>query len=151
MESIVRRTLSVVPLGSAPAAAIRPSRALSRGIQFTKEGTQVFRDRRHKASGGGTIGKARVLPEVAEHLQQVRFAAAEKPAYPRAALTGLADIVEEGANDLLNAIRVLPLADECLKLSTQLGLRTFIAAVRNASLALIHQGMGCRGRAVGRL
>jgi hypothetical protein len=120
------------------------TRALSRGVQFTKEGTKVFRDRRHKASGGGTIGKASVLPQVAEHLQQVRLAAAEKPAHPCAALTRFADIVEEGANDLLNAIRVLPLADECLKLATQLGLRTFVAAVRNARLALIHQGMRCR-------
>ena len=137
--------------GQCASGGDQPTRSLSRGVQFAEQGTKVFRDRRHKASGGGAIGKARVLPEVAEHLQQVRFAAAEKPAHPCAALAGLSDIVEEGANDLLDAIRVLPLADECLKFATQLGLGPFVAAVRNASLALVDQGMGWRDRAVGRL
>ena len=72
----------------------------------------------------------------------MRLAAAEEAADPGAALAGLSEIVEERADDLLDAIRVLPLADECLEFAAQLGLRPLVSAVRNPRLALVYQGMG---------
>jgi hypothetical protein len=59
----------------------------------------------------------------------VRFAASKEPANPRTALAGPSDIVEEGADYLLHAIRVLALADECLEFAAQLGLSTTVSAV----------------------
>ena len=51
--------------------------------------------------GGRAVGKARVLPEVAEHFEQMRFTAAEKAADPCSFLIGLAYAVQIGAHDLL--------------------------------------------------
>ena len=96
----------------------QPPCALSRSIQFAEQGAEVLGDRGDEAAGGGTIRKARVLPEVAKHLEKMGLAAAEEATDPCAALARFAEVVQERANDFLDAVGVLTFADEGDQLTT---------------------------------
>ena len=74
----------------------------------------------------------------------MRLAATEEAADPSAPLISPAQIVDERANDFLDAVRVLPFADEGRKLTVQFQHGTFVLTIRDACLALVDERMGRR-------
>jgi hypothetical protein len=76
---------------------------------------------------------------VAQHLQQMRLAAAEEAAHPGAALARPPEIVQERTNDLLDAVRVLPFTHKGRQLTAELGKRAFALTVGNPRLSLIDE------------
>ena len=79
---------------------------------------------------------------MAQHLQQVRLAAAEEAADPRGLLVGLAQAVEVRADDPLHAVGVLSFADERGEFAVQLFERLLVTAVDDPRLTLVDQGKG---------
>ena len=58
------------------------SGALAGGVELAQQTAQVVGHRRHQAARRRAVRELRVLPQVAQHLQQVRLAAAEEAADP---------------------------------------------------------------------
>ena len=133
---VVRR-----PAGQRSGRGEQAACALARGVELAKEAAKVIWHRWHEAASRRTIGKLRVGPEVAQHLQKMRLAAAEEPADPRRLLAGLGDVPQIRGEDPLKAVRVLPLADERRQLAAQLFEDLVVRLVGDARLPLIHQGM----------
>ncbi len=124
--------------GQRPGRGDQAARAPSCCVQLAQQSAKVLRDRWNEAPGLRSVRKARVLPQVAEHFEEVRLSASEEAADPGSSLAGLAEIIEERPNDLLNAVGVLAFADEREKLAAQLGLRPLISGIRDSRLALVH-------------
>jgi hypothetical protein len=130
------RTWSVVPLGRAPAAAI------TGGVELAEEAAKVIRHRRNEAASRRAVGELRVGPEVAQHLQKMRLAAAEETTDPRRFLAGLANVAKIRGEDPLDPVRVLSLADERRQLAAQLFEDPFIGFVGDTRLPLVDQRVG---------
>ena len=110
-------------------------------VELAQQRGQIFGDRGDQAARRRPVGEFGVAPQVAEHLQEVRLAAAEEAADPGAALAGPAQIVEERADDPLDAVRILALADEGRELAAQLPHHLRVLAVGDPGLALVDEGV----------
>ena len=84
-------------------------------------------------------GNRRVLPEMTQHLEQVRLATAKEAADPSCFLIGLANAIEVGTDDFLNAVGVLAFAHESGELTAQLCKGLFVVAIDESRLPLIDQ------------
>jgi hypothetical protein len=142
MPRIVSLTWSVVPLGSEPAAASKPAGAPACGVELAQEFAQLVRHGGDDGSRGRAIWKGGVLPQMAQHLEQVRLAAAEEAADPCGFLVGLAQTVEVRADDPLHAVGVLAFAHERREFAAQLFERLCVLAVDDPRLPLVDQREG---------
>ena len=122
----------------------QPAGATTSRVELAEQFAQFIRQRGHQRPCTGSIGECGVLPEVAQHLQQVRLAAAEEPADPHRLLVGLSKAVQKRANDLLDAVGVLTLANESGKFASQFLERSLVLDVDDARLPLVHQWVGRR-------
>ncbi len=73
----------------------------------------------HQAAGRRPVGERRVHPQVGEHLQQVRLAAAEEAADPGRVLLRGPEVREVAVENALQGVAELPVADEGLELGPQ--------------------------------
>jgi hypothetical protein len=110
--------LPPAPEPSVPPAAWRPPRRLALDGELLERGFQVVRQVR-EAAGARAAGKLLVDPEGAEHLDEVRLAAAEEAAHPDGLLLLLAEGAEVAVEDPLQAPGVLLFADEGLELPSE--------------------------------
>ena len=115
--------------------------APARDVKLSQQRVKIFGYCLNQTSRRRAVREFGVTPEVAKHLQKVRFAAAEEAADPCATLAGPAQIVEKRAYNPLDAIRILPLADESRKLAPQLLHTLFVFPVRYSCLTLVDEGM----------
>ena len=143
-QRIVRRTWSVVPLGSAPAAARRPPARLpavssSRSSSAGRRASTGTRLRAVAPSGNGVS---------AQRWQSI-FSRCDLP-LPKKPLTHAAfwlvcvRFERNDWTDPLDPVGVLPLADERRQLAAQLVELLLVGLVGDACLALVDQGMGGR-------
>ena len=79
-----------------------------------------------------------VRPQMAKHLEQVRFSAAIEAAHPCRRLTGPADVREKGLQNASHPVGVLTFADEVREFFSQRLHFPFGHAVDDASLAVVH-------------
>ncbi len=75
-----------------------------------------FRWQLHERTGGGTVGKVIILPEIAQHFDEMRFAAAEEAADPDSLLLLTPQSVEVGLENPLQSAGVFAIADKGLQL-----------------------------------
>ena len=115
--------------------------APSGNIKLAQQCGQILGNRWNQAPRRRPVGEFGVAPKVAEHLQEVRLAAAEEAADPSAPLAGPAQIVEERADDPLDAVRILTLTDEGREFAAQLLRYLLVLPVGDARLALVDEGM----------
>ena len=86
--------------------------------QFSEQ-IGYFRRQRHQRAGGGAVGKVGVLPEVAQHFDQMGFAAAKEAADPDGVLLRFSQTAEVGLEHPLHSARVFAIADKVLQLETE--------------------------------
>ena len=98
----------------------------------------------NETAGRAPIGKLRVPPEVREHLQQVRLAAAEEAADPGRVLFRSAEVREIAIHDALQRIAELPVAYERLQLGPQLVQRQLFRRIDNTCLSVVGEPGGAR-------
>ena len=79
-----------------------------------------------------------------KHLQKVRLSASEKPADPCAALTGLTNVGQKRAQDTLDSVGVLSLADKRREFIAQFLESIGVAGIGDSRLALVSKRMGGR-------
>jgi hypothetical protein len=79
---------------------------------------------------------------MAEHLQEVRLAAPEEAAHPRSVLSRTIELRHVAAQDALEGVTVLPIADEGFEFGAQFCHRSGIGGRRDPGLPAIGQGAG---------
>ena len=98
-----------------PRRGVQAAAALAQRVEFAQKVLHFLREA-GQAAGGRAVVEAGVHPQMAEHLQQVRLAAAVEAAHPRRRLRRRTDVAEVGLQDADQAVLVLALAHEVLKL-----------------------------------
>jgi hypothetical protein len=77
-----------------------------------------------------------------EHLQQMRFTAAEEAAHPGCFLMGLVATSEERREDVYDALCILTLTNECGELAAQLLPNVLVCTlVGDTSLSIVDQAL----------
>ena len=105
------------------------------GQQFPHVGRQPG-----KAPGvGAVLGEGVVRPQEAQHLRQVRLAAAEETADPGRRLLRLTLVADVGFKDANEPAAVLPFADEVLQLEAERAALLFGGGVGNGRDALVQK------------
>ena len=95
-----------------------------------------------QAASGGTIGELVVGPQCAQHLGQVRLAAAVKARNPDPRLLAArVQVQQKLVEDGLQAFFVLAVADEGLQLIAQDGLRCLRVVFRNLGHAVVDKAV----------
>ena len=86
--------------------------------QLGEHGADLGRQADQRARSGAVV-EAVVLPQVAQHLDQVRLAAAEEATHPDGILFSLAQATEVGAEHAFHAPGVFAIANEVLQFEAQ--------------------------------
>ena len=116
----------------------RPPRPVRVGVQLAKLGLNlVGQPATNETAGGRPLGEPGVHPQVGEHLQEVRLAAAEKAADPRRLLLRGPEVCEIAVENALERVAKLPVADEGLELGPQLLHGRLVGVVRDARLPAV--------------
>ena len=116
----------------------RPSGAVRVGIQLAKLCLNlVGQTAADQPARGRPIGERGVHPQVGEHLQEVRLAAAEEAADPCGILLRGVEVREIAIENALEGVAELPVADEGLELRAQLFPGRLIGGVYNARLPVV--------------
>ena len=89
-------------------------------VEFLQLIPNVPRQADHEIAGRAAIAELGVLPEVAEHLQQVRLAASVEAADPRGDLAVPVQVLQVLGKDALHRMPVLAITHERGQLGTQL-------------------------------
>ena len=131
------------PAGQRTGRGRKTAGAPSGDIELAQQRGQILGNRGDQAPRCRPVGEFGVAPKVAQHLQEMRLAAAEEAADPSAPLAGPVHIVEERPDDPLDAVRVLALADEGRKLAAQLLHHLRVLPVGDARLALVDERVRC--------
>ena len=115
------------------------------GIQFLKLRMNLIgKPVLNQTTGGTSIGKLRVPPEMGEHLQQVRLAAAEEAADPRRVLFRGPEVRKIAIEDAQQRLAELPVADEHLELGPQLVQSRRVPGFHNARLSVVGEPRSAR-------
>jgi hypothetical protein len=85
--------------------------ALGLGAEFFEVVADAL-GQRSDAACSGTVVKFAIDPQGAQHLHQVRFTRAIEATDPHGRLLGLFDVLQVGIENVLQALFVLPIADE---------------------------------------
>ena len=99
--------------------SVQPMSSPAEGRDLPQELPCVVREMREAAGAGPVFGKRVVRPQKAQHLRQVRLAAAEEAADPGGRLLGLALAAEVGLEDPDQPAPILAFAHEVLELEAQ--------------------------------
>ena len=91
----------------------------------------------NQTARGRSVGERGVHPQVGEHLQEVRLAAAEEAADPRGVLLRRAEVREIAIENALEGVAELPVADEGLELRPQLFPGRLVGSVDDARLPVV--------------
>ena len=103
-----------------------------------------FRRQLHERAGGGTVGKTVILPEIAQHFDEMGFAAAEEAADPDRLLLLPPQAIEVGLENPLQSAGVFAIADKGLQLEAErLDLALVVADFGDLRDAVIEQLDGC--------
>jgi hypothetical protein len=108
-------------------------------LQFAEDRRNVVRNARNQALRGRAVRKGSVLPQMTEHLQQMRFPAPVEPADPGSLLARPAEAVEKGTDYLLHTVGKLPFADEGREFAPQLLQFLLPCAVGDSRLSVVDQ------------
>ena len=123
----------------------RPPRPVRVGVQLAKLSLNlVGQPATNQTAGGRPVGEPGVHPQVGEHLQEVRLAAAEEAADPRRLLLRGPEAREIAVENALKRVAELPVADEGLELGPQLLHGRLVGLVCDARLPAV--GEPCRAR-----
>ena len=123
----------------------RLPRAAGAGVEFREVRLDVFRQAAgDEASGLRAVVERRVHPEMREHLQQVRLAAAEEAADPGGLLPAAAEVGEEPFEDALQTVGEAAVADEGLQFGAEGAFAGFVRGVADPRLPLVGERGGAR-------
>ena len=128
--------------GSGPERSRRGVQAVAsppEGRDLRQQLPHVVRQPRESAGAGSVLGEGVVRPQEAQHLRQVRLAAAKEAADPRGRLFGLALMVDVGLQDSDQPAAILALADEVLQLETQRSALVGIQGVGHGRNAVVEE------------
>ena len=116
----------------------RPPRPVRVGVELAKLGPHlVGQPAANQTAGRRPVGELGVDPQVGEHLQEVRLAAAEEAADPRRVLLRGSEVGEIAVENALERVAELPVADERLELGPQLRHRRLVRVVGDARLPAV--------------
>ena len=123
----------------------RLPRAAGAGVEFGEVRPDVLREAAgDEAPGLRAVVERRVHPQVREHLQQVRFAAAEEAADPGGVLPVAAEVGEEPVEDALEAVGEPAVADEGLQFGAEGAFAGLVRGVADPRLSLVGERGGAR-------
>ena len=112
--------------------------AAGAGVEFGEVRLDVLRKAAgDEAPGLRAVVERRVHPQVGEHLQQVRFAAAEEAADPGGVLPVAAEVGEEPVEDALQAVGEPAVADEGLQFGAEGAFAGLVRGVADPRLPLV--------------
>ena len=94
---------------------MRPPRLAPGDIEFEKSAANILRQIRNQAPRRCPVGEGGVLPQMAKHLQKMRFAATVKTTYPCGLLAGLRLAAKERFEYSRHTVAILTFADEALQ------------------------------------
>jgi len=97
----------------------------------------------YKPARGGAVGEAHIAPQIFQHADEVRLAAAVEPADPHRRLLGARQVGQVGGEDQFQAAAVLTVADERAELVAQhlpLGRRARIEHLGHAVIGDARRG-----------
>ena len=115
---------------------VQPMPPPAEGGEFRQQFPHVARQPGHAPGLGAVLGEGVVRPQEAQHLRQVRLAAAEEAADPGRRLLRLTLVADVGLQDADEPAAVLSFADEVLQLEAE------------GAALLVGGGVGDRGDAV---
>jgi len=125
--------------GKGAASGMQTAGAAAEGVQLLQKIGDFDRKMHQSARAGAVRSENRVDPEMAEHFQQMRLAAAEKAAHPGGRLHGGVHAAEVGLQDADQAGLVLAFADKMLQLEAKGCFLFFRAAFVHGCYAVVHQ------------
>ena len=111
----------------------------SQGRDLGQQLHHVVRQPCETAGARSVLRKRVVHPQEAQHLRQVRLAAAEEAADPRGRLLGLALMADVCLQDSNQSAPVLAFADEVLQLETQRAALVLIQGVGHGRDAVVEE------------
>ena len=115
-----------------------PPRPVRVGVQLAKLGPNlVGQPAANQTAGRRPVWELGVHPQVGEHLQEVRLAAAEEAADPRRLLLRGPEVREIAVENALERVAELPVADEGLELGPQLLHRRLVGLLGDARLPAV--------------
>ena len=92
-----------------------------------------------ESAGRGAVVELRILPEVRQHLEQVRLAASKETAHPHGVLAGRVEVRQVPLQHPLQRVGETAGADERLELGAQLAHHSRVGPAGDSGLAVVGQ------------